>query len=55
MRVAYVVVGRRRPQHHDQHETPHYAEEREAIRLPIDACRVVEVSTSTEMGSGYWE
>ena len=28
---------------------------REAVCLPIDACRVVEVSTSTEMGSGYWE
>ena len=47
MKVANLIDG--------QSETPHYAEEREAIRLPIDACRVVEVSTSTEMGSGYWE
>lgn len=29
MRVVCVVVGRRCPQHHGQHETPHYAEERE--------------------------
>jgi hypothetical protein len=58
MRVVCVVVGRRRPQHRGQSETPHCAEERErqfVCSLMLVCGTVVDVSTSTEMGSGYWE